>query len=43
MQGQHYDLPIGGSFTFKSPTLINFEYVSSTGFHGILTIGAFQS
>jgi hypothetical protein len=34
-------LPVGGTFTYSSPTLQNFEYVSSSGHHGIVSIGAF--
>jgi hypothetical protein len=34
-------IPVGGTFTYSSPTLINFEYVSSSGYHGIVAIGAF--
>ena len=34
-------LPVGGTFTFSSPTLINFEYISSTGHSGIVAIGAY--
>ena len=36
-------LPVGGTFTFTSATLANFEYVSSTGFHGLAAIGDFPS
>ncbi len=36
-------IPVGGTFSWSSPTLINFEYVSSSGFHGIVAIGAFTS
>jgi hypothetical protein len=36
-----HKLPVGGTFTYSSPTLINFEYVSSSGFHGTVSIGAF--
>jgi hypothetical protein len=36
-----HKLPVGGTFTYSSPTLISFEYVSSSGHHGIVTIGAF--
>jgi hypothetical protein len=36
-----HTLPVGGSFTYSSPTLQNFEYVSSSGHHGIVSIGAF--
>jgi hypothetical protein len=38
-----HSLPVGGSFTYSSPTLQNFEYVSSNGFHGTVSIGAFTS
>ena len=34
-------IPVGGTFSYSSPTLINFEYVSSSGFHGIVSIGSF--
>jgi hypothetical protein len=34
-------IPVGGTFTYSSPTLINFAYVSSSGYHGIVAIGAF--
>jgi len=36
-----HQLPVGGTFTYSSPTLINFEYVSSSGFQGNVSIGAF--
>jgi hypothetical protein len=36
-----HELPVGGTFTYTSPTLQNFEYVSSSGHHGIVSIGAF--
>jgi ABC-type glycerol-3-phosphate transport system substrate-binding protein len=36
-----HHLPVGGTFTYSSPTLINFEYISSSGFHGTVSIGAF--
>jgi hypothetical protein len=36
-----HQLPVGGTFTYSSATLINFEYVSSSGFHGTVSIGAF--
>ena len=36
-------LPVGGTFNYSSPTLINFEYVSSSGYHGTVSIGAFTS
>jgi hypothetical protein len=36
-------IPPGGTFTYSSKTLDNFEYQSSTGFHGIVNIGAFQT
>jgi hypothetical protein len=36
-------IPVGGTFTYSSPRLINFEYTSSTGYHGIVAIGAFTS
>lgn len=36
-----HHLPVGGTFTYSSPTLINFEYVSSSGDHGTVSIGAF--
>jgi hypothetical protein len=38
-----HQLPVGGTFTYSSPTLINFEYLSSSGFHGTVSIGAFTS
>jgi len=34
-------LPVGGSFTYSSPTLENFVYVSSSGHRGVVSIGAF--
>jgi hypothetical protein len=34
-------IPIGGTFTYSSPTLIDFEYVSSSGYHGVVSIGSF--
>jgi hypothetical protein len=34
-------IPVGGTFTYSSPTLVNFQYVSSSGYHGIVAIGAF--
>jgi hypothetical protein len=34
-------LAVGGTFTYSSPTLINFEYTSSSGYHGIVSIGSF--
>jgi hypothetical protein len=34
-------IPVGGTFTYSSPTLINFEYVSSSDYHGLVSIGAF--
>jgi hypothetical protein len=36
-----HQLPVGGTFTYSSPTLINFEYVSSSGFQANVSIGAF--
>jgi hypothetical protein len=36
-------IPVGGTYTFSSPTLLNFEYTSSSGYHGIVAIGAFSS
>jgi hypothetical protein len=36
-----HPLPVGGSFSYSSPTLQNFEYVSSSGHHGVVSIGAF--
>jgi hypothetical protein len=36
-------LPVGGSFTYSSAGLINFEYRSSSGYHGIVHIGQFQT
>jgi hypothetical protein len=36
-----HSLPVGGSFTYSSPTLQNFQYVSSSGHHGVVSIGAF--
>ena len=36
-----HTLPVGGTFTYSSPTLQNFEYVSSSGHYGIVSIGAF--
>jgi hypothetical protein len=36
-----HQLPVGGTFTYSSPTLQNFEYVSSSGFQGNVSIGAF--
>ena len=36
-----HQLPVGGTFTYSSPTLINFEYDSSSGFQGFVSIGAF--
>lgn len=38
-----HHLAVGGSFTYSSPTLINFEYVSSSGHSGTVSIGAFTS
>jgi hypothetical protein len=34
-------LPVGGSFTYSSPTLQTFVYVSSSGHRGVVSIGAF--
>jgi hypothetical protein len=34
-------IPVGGTFTYASKTLINFLYVSSSGYHGAVAIGAF--
>ena len=34
-------IPVGGTFTYSSPAFINFAYVSSSGYHGIVAIGAF--
>lgn len=34
-------IPVGGTYTFSSPHLINFIYTSSSGFHGVVAIGAF--
>jgi plastocyanin len=34
-------IPVGGTFTYSSPTLINFEYGSSSRYHGLVAIGAF--
>ena len=36
-----HPLPVGGSFTYSSPTLQNFQYVSSSGHRGVVSIGAF--
>jgi hypothetical protein len=36
-----HHLPVGGTFTYSSRTLISFEYLSSSGFHGVVSIGAF--
>ncbi len=36
-------IPVGGTFSWSSATLINFAYVSSSGYHGIVAIGAFTS
>ncbi len=36
-----HTLGVGGTFTYSSPTLQNFEYLSSSGFHGTVSIGAF--
>ena len=36
-----HPLPVGGSFTYSSPTLQNFVYVSSSGHRGVVSIGAF--
>ena len=36
-----HHLAVGGTFTYSSRTLINFEYLSSSGFHGVVSIGAF--
>jgi hypothetical protein len=36
-----HTLGVGGTFTYSSSTLQNFEYVSSSGFHGTVSIGAF--
>jgi hypothetical protein len=38
-----HHLAVGGSFTWSSPTLINFEYLSSTGYHATVSIGSFTS
>jgi hypothetical protein len=42
MPGKSWRLPVGGSFTYSSPSLIGFEYLSSSGYHGIVSIGVFQ-
>jgi hypothetical protein len=34
-------IPVGGTFTYSSATLINFAYTSSSGYHGVVAIGAF--
>jgi hypothetical protein len=34
-------IPVGGTFTFSSPTLTNFIYTSSSGYHGVVAVGAF--
>ena len=34
-------IPVGGTFTYSSPTLVNFQYVSSSGYHGVVGIGDF--
>lgn len=34
-------LPVGGTFTYSSPTLIDFGYQSSSGYHGTVSIGNF--
>jgi hypothetical protein len=36
-------LSVGGTFHYSSSTLINFGYESSTGYHGVVSIGAFQT
>lgn len=36
-------LPVGGKYTYSSSTLINFGYQSSSGYHGLVSIGAFQT
>jgi hypothetical protein len=38
-----HTLSVGGSFTYSSSTLISFEYASSSGYHGIVHIGQFQT
>jgi hypothetical protein len=38
-----HNLAVGGTFTYSSSTLLNFEYVSSSGYHGTVAIGAFTS
>ena len=35
-------IPVGGTFTYSSKTLINFIYVSSSGYHGVVAVGAFS-
>ena len=34
-------IPVGGTFTYSSPTLVSFIYVSSSGYHGVVGIGLF--
>jgi len=36
-------IPPGGTYSQAFPTLTSFEFTSSTGYRGILTVGAFQS
>ncbi len=38
-----YTLAPGGAFSYYFPTLDNFVYSSSTGYHGSVSVGAFQS
>lgn len=34
-------IPVGGTFGYSSNTLVTFEYTSSSGYHGVVSIGAF--
>lgn len=37
------DLAVGGTFTYSSPTLYNFVFVTSNGMRGQVSIGVFQA
>ncbi len=35
-------IPVGGTFTWSSPTSVSLGYTTSNGFNGVIAVGAFQ-
>ncbi len=36
------EIPVGGTFSWSSPTSVSLGYTTSNGFNGVIAVGAFQ-